>query len=88
MEDLTGLVNTPMTVAAVRVSILFAQNAPGVTKVSFRSKPAPPGRNPRDFMDVNELAAKFGGGGHIHAAGARINSDLDQAKAMVRAQLD
>ena len=87
MDDLTGLVNTPMTVGTVRVSILLAQTTAGLTKVSFRSKPAAPGAGPSDFVDVNELAAKFGGGGHVHAAGARIKADIDQAKTMVLAAI-
>jgi nanoRNase/pAp phosphatase (c-di-AMP/oligoRNAs hydrolase) len=31
------------------------------------------------FIDVNALAARFGGGGHVHAAGARIDLPLEQA---------
>jgi len=80
VEDLTGLVNTPMTVGPVRVSVLLSQSTPGMTKISFRSKPAPPGGGQHDFDDVNELANKFGGGGHVHAAGARISLDLEQAR--------
>lgn len=87
MIDLTGLVNTPLTVATVRVSILLSQTAPGVTKLSFRSKPPAPGADPADFVDVNALAGEFGGGGHVHAAGARLNLVLDEAKARVIAAL-
>jgi bifunctional oligoribonuclease and PAP phosphatase NrnA len=86
-EDLTGLVNEPMSVGAVRVSILLTQNSPRLTKVSFRSKPPRPGTEADDFVNVNVLANKFGGGGHVHAAGARLPVDLDQAKAMVIAAL-
>jgi len=91
-EDLTGVVNLPMVVGAVRVSILISQSPPTTTttnptKLSFRSKPAPPDGQPTDFIDVNELAAKFGGGGHIHAAGAKLNAGIDEAKAMVLAAL-
>lgn len=95
VEDLTGIVNNPMTVGQVRVSILLSQTPdnigangkPPVTKISFRSKPPPPGGLKNDFVDVNALAAKFGGGGHVHAAGARVNVDIDQAKATVIASL-
>jgi phosphoesterase RecJ-like protein len=87
LEDLTGLVNTPMTVGAVRASILFSQIEDGKTKISFRSKPAAPGHRQEEFIDVNLLAQKFGGGGHIYAAGARINKNLDDAKAQVVATL-
>ncbi|MCI0363974.1 MAG: DHH family phosphoesterase [Phycisphaerales bacterium] len=87
LEDLTGLVNTPMTVGSVRVSILLAQHADGVTKISFRSKPAPPGAPASDFCDVNALAGRFGGGGHVHAAGARLKLSADEAKKKVLASL-
>jgi nanoRNase/pAp phosphatase (c-di-AMP/oligoRNAs hydrolase) len=33
------------------------------------------------------LASKFGGGGHIHAAGARVNVGIDEAKSMVLAAI-
>ena len=82
-EDLTGLVNAPMTVGKVRVSVLLSQTEPKLTKISFRSKPPPPGGGPKDFDDVNVIAQQFGGGGHVHAAGARLATDIDEAKARV-----
>ena len=36
--------------------------------MSFRSKPGP------DAINVIDLAAPFGGGGHARAAGAKINA--------------
>lgn len=89
MEDLTGVVNLPMAVGAVRVSILIAQaKSDDAVKLSFRSKPAPPGAPAHEFIDVNVLAAKFGGGGHIHAAGAKQKKEIDMVKADVLAAID
>ncbi len=82
VEDLTGLVNAPLIVGDVRVSILLAQHEPNVTKISFRSKPAAPGVA-EGFVDVNALAHNFGGGGHVHAAGARLKVNLDEARELV-----
>ncbi|MFH1093288.1 MAG: bifunctional oligoribonuclease/PAP phosphatase NrnA [Candidatus Omnitrophota bacterium] len=48
-------------------------NKPGV-KVSFRSK--------KD-IDVNEIAKKFGGGGHKAASGCVIEKSLDEAEQML-----
>jgi phosphoesterase RecJ-like protein len=79
-EDLTSIINLPMTVGAVRVSALLTQHEAGKTKVSFRSKPR---REGALFVDVNQLAQKLGGGGHVHAAGARLAMDLDQAREKV-----
>lgn len=43
------------------------------TRVSLRSK----------TVDVNAIAAVFGGGGHVRAAGCTIAAPLDEAKKMV-----
>jgi bifunctional oligoribonuclease and PAP phosphatase NrnA len=83
LEDLTGLVNMPMIVGRIRISILLAQTEPGLTKISFRSKPPIPGYEDAGYYDVNELARQFGGGGHIHAAGARVEKDIDEARAEI-----
>ena len=50
----------------------------GETRVSFRSK----------TVDVNAVAAVFGGGGHIRAAGCTIHLPLEQAKAAVLAEVE
>lgn len=80
LEDLTGLVNMPMIVGRIRISILLTQIEPGVTKISFRSKPPIPGYEADGFHDVNKLAKQFGGGGHVHAAGARVEKEIDEAR--------
>lgn len=83
LEELTGMVNMPMVVADVQVSVLLSQREPGLTKVSFRSKPATGQPNEPDPVDVNEIARQFGGGGHIRAAGARLKMDINDAKRRV-----
>lgn len=81
VEDLTGMVNLPLVVATIEVSILMAQTEPKRTKVSFRSKSSINPLDPDEFVDVNELAQRFGGGGHVHAAGAKFDMDLPEARA-------
>ena len=78
--DLVGLVNTPMVIEGVQASVLLTDSNPGITKMSFRSKPALPSK-PSSLIDVNQLAGHFGGGGHIHAAGARVKEPLEAVKA-------
>jgi phosphoesterase RecJ-like protein len=78
--DLIGLVNTPMVLENIQASILLTDTDPTVTKMSFRSKPSLPGQ-PTSLIDVNQLANNFDGGGHIHAAGARVFSTLEDVKA-------
>jgi len=85
LEETSGIVNIPMEIAAVRASILVVEDrAAGVIKLSFRSKPAD---DSGAFIDVNELAARFGGGGHVHAAGAKQQGSLDEVAARVRASV-
>ncbi len=85
LEETSGLVNMPMEISAVRVSVLVVEDlAAGVSKLSFRSKPADESGG---FVDVNQLAARFGGGGHVHAAGARQSKPLDEVVSAVEAAL-
>lgn len=62
-SDTDGFVNFCLSVENVMLGLLFIELKEGF-KVSFRSKGEIP---------VNKLAAEFGGGGHINAAGARIS---------------
>ena len=83
LEETAGIVNIPMEIAAVRASVLAVEDTQaGVIKLSFRSKPAD---DSGTFIDVNELASRFGGGGHVHAAGAKQQGTLDEVIARVRA---
>ena len=61
-EDVEGFVNYNLTIRGVEVGIFFFELEDGV-KASFRSVSKVP---------VNKLAKEFNGGGHFHAAGARI----------------
>jgi len=78
--DLIGLVNTPMVLEHIQASVLLTDTDPTITKMSFRSKPSMPGE-PSSLIDVNQLANNFDGGGHVHAAGARVFSTLEDTKA-------
>lgn len=67
-EDLEGIVNYPRNIQGVEVGILFKQVNTGAVKVSLRSA---------GKVDVAALAQSFGGGGHVRAAGCRIEGDLE-----------
>ena len=71
----------PMAIKTVRVSVLLAQTSAKGTKISFRSKPDITGVENGATIDMNVLAQRFGGGGHVHAAGAHVDMDADGAKA-------
>ncbi|MHC4992465.1 MAG: hypothetical protein ACYTGC_15945, partial [Planctomycetota bacterium] len=55
MQDVSELVNTPMAIRTVRVSILLAQTSARGTKLSFRSKPDITGISNGATIDMNVL---------------------------------
>jgi phosphoesterase RecJ-like protein len=73
-EELEGIVEFPRSIKHVRLAILFRQLANGRVKVSFRSV---------GNVDVAQLAAQFGGGGHQRAAGASLVGSLAEVQATV-----
>ncbi len=68
-EDVEGIVDALRTVEGVHVAILFKEVAERLTKISFRSRGA---------ADVNAFAGRFGGGGHVNAAGALVKEPLSE----------
>ena len=53
-------------VAGSEIVILFREIAPDVVRIGFRSR----------GLNIHQLAIKFGGGGHLMAAGAQVDSPL------------
>ena len=62
--DKEGLVEELRSIEGVVVAALFDEQKDGEMRVSMRSK--------EGGVDVSEICAKFGGGGHRLAAGASI----------------
>jgi bifunctional oligoribonuclease and PAP phosphatase NrnA len=73
-EDLDGIVEYARSIEGTEIAILFRETADGSTKISFRSN---------GEADVNALARKFGGGGHVKAAGALVHGPLDPTRTAV-----
>jgi bifunctional oligoribonuclease and PAP phosphatase NrnA len=69
-DDLEGIVDIPRSIEGTQVGILFRLTAAGEVKVSFRSTGP---------VDVNVLARRFDGGGHVKASGAMLPGPLDKA---------
>jgi phosphoesterase RecJ-like protein len=63
-NDTEGLIDHIRAIAPVVIACVFEELEPELTRISLRSK--------SDKVNVNEIAAQFGGGGHPAAAGARI----------------
>lgn len=73
-DDLEGIVNYPRNIQGVEVGILFKVIKDDVVKVSMRSS---------GNVDVASLAKHFGGGGHVRAAGARVEGPWAQTVEQV-----
>jgi phosphoesterase RecJ-like protein len=76
--DTEDLVNEPLRIRSVLVSILLVDQGDGTIRVNFRSKA---GEQPD--VDVSALAGGFGGGGHRRAAGAKVSGVLSAVRADV-----
>ena len=74
--DTEDIVNEPMRIDSVAVSVLLAEREGGLIGVSFRSKP--PFDETAPDIDVAAVAQAFGGGGHRRASAARIPGRLPQ----------
>ena len=73
-----GLVNKALEVEGVRLAFLAAERD-GAIKVSLRSV---------EPETVNDIAKRFGGGGHAQAAGCTLHMTMDEAVAAVLAAIE
>jgi len=77
-SDSEGLIDHIRAIAPVVVACVFEEIDPQLTRISLRSK--------SDKVNVNTIAAQFGGGGHPAAAGARIpGSPLSAQRKVIAA---
>jgi phosphoesterase RecJ-like protein len=88
VADTEDIVNEPLRIASVLVSVLLVEHDDEVIRASFRSKPPVGTRSgstrttPPD-IDVAALAQTFGGGGHRRASGARISGPLPEIRRRI-----
>ena len=75
-SDLDGFVHYLRMIKGVEIAILFQSTLDGEVKVSLRS---------REMVNVADLAAQLGGGGHPRAAGCTLAGSLDQVVPKVTA---
>lgn len=73
-EDTEGLVEWLRRLRGTRVSALLREESDGLCKFSLRSTGS---------VDVRAIAAALGGGGHLNAAGGRIEAQLPEAEAIL-----
>lgn len=78
-DDLEGFVEQMRRLRGVRVAMTLREDNPKRCKVSLRSSGPD---------DVREIAASFGGGGHVNAAGAMLEMNLEKALVQCLHKLD
>ena len=71
--DHEGLVDLGRNIGGVEVSVFFRE-CKDCYRISLRSN---------GLVDVNEVAKKFGGGGHKMAAGIKINNNFKETKEKI-----
>ena len=74
-EDNEGLIDHLRAIHGVVVAVFFEELDDGKVRVSMRSK--------NDNVNVCALCEKFGGGGHVLAAGARVRGSLGEVEQKV-----
>ncbi len=70
-SDSEGIVNQGRNIDTVEVSIFAKEREDGSFKISLRAN---------EIVDVSIIASKFGGGGHVRAAGCESAMTMDQIK--------
>jgi phosphoesterase RecJ-like protein len=73
-EHTEGFVDIPRTVKGIEVSVLYTQRGENNFKLSLRSKAQ---------VNVEKVAKKFGGGGHIHAASCWMEGNIESIKSRI-----
>ncbi|MDR0787071.1 MAG: bifunctional oligoribonuclease/PAP phosphatase NrnA [Gemmatimonadota bacterium] len=70
LDDYDGLIEHVRSIEGTKVAIMFREAGSDETKISLRSSGS---------VDVNRIARKFGGGGHVKASGANVALPLGEA---------
>jgi phosphoesterase RecJ-like protein len=73
-EDLDGIVEHPRSISGTKLALFFRDLGHGKVKVSFRST---------GQVDVQQLASRYGGGGHAKASGALLTGSLETVRPQV-----
>jgi len=75
MEHTDGFIDIPRTVKGINIAMLYSQMGEKQFKLSLRSK---------GKVNVERIAAQFGGGGHINAAACRMEGEITEIKNRVQ----
>jgi phosphoesterase RecJ-like protein len=73
-EDSDGIINLGRDIECVEAAIFLKELEPGKIKVGLRSK---------KVIDMAAVAKKFGGGGHVRAAGCTLHGSMEEVKEKI-----
>ena len=77
-KDMDGIVSELRNTIGVEVAVFLYEKQAGEFKVSLRS---------REHVDVSRVAQKFGGGGHIRAAGCNLQGTAEEVTSRIVEEL-
>lgn len=77
-QDLDGIIDQLRVTEGVECAVFIYEKQPGEFKVSMRSN---------NLVDVSRIAASFGGGGHIRAAGCTMNGSSEEILKCLSGQI-
>lgn len=78
-KHLDGIVNQLRITKDVKVAVFLYETSPGIYKVSTRENAE---------IDLAEVAAVFGGGGHVRAAGFTVEGEIEDNINRILAELE
>ncbi|NLZ46292.1 MAG: bifunctional oligoribonuclease/PAP phosphatase NrnA [Clostridiales bacterium] len=78
-SEFEGLASVPLQVEGVEIGITIKQRHEAVFKLSVRTT---------ENIDASKFCNKFGGGGHIRAAGCEIKGTLEEVKRLVISEVE
>ncbi len=78
-EDTEEFIDYGLSIKGIETAAIIKEREDGILKVSLRSK---------DNVPVQELAAKYGGGGHRTASGFTVEKEIEPFKKELRKELE
>ena len=78
-DESDGVVQELRSISGVEIAAFLKEQGEGRVKASLRSK---------RYADVAAIAAAFGGGGHIKAAGCTLECNMEEAMACIKEKIE
>ena len=78
-EDLDAITPIARRIEGVEAGVTIKEREPGVYRISVRTN---------GILDACKICARFGGGGHVRAAGCALTGNLESVKAQILSVLD